>query len=564
MPSITIDGKALTYEGKQTILQVALTHGVEIPHYCYHPGLSVVASCRICLAEVAQPNPKTGKLELIPKLMPTCQTPAADGMEVYVRSPKSVANQKAVMEYLLINHPLDCPVCDQAGECHLQDYSYRYGRAVSRFEDAKIKQPVKDVGPHVKLYSDRCIMCSRCVRFTREVTGTGELAVFGRGSQEQIDVFPGQPLANEMSGNVVDICPVGALLDKDFLFTQRVWFLRVTPSIDGLTASGDNLWVHHNEGRIYRVKPRTNPGVNKWWISDEIRYGWKFVHAAERLRTPRRMQYGTQVDCGWPRIYADVAENLPRIVKEKSTGSGVVSGGTPGGISGTNPGGVLAVLVSPMLASEEAYLLGKLARALDPQAVLGVGPVPVQGENKTFPGGYTILAEKAPNARGVRAALTLLGGNAPVEFADFTKLLTDKATKVAAVIVTGNYPSAWVTKELTAALARKFLVVLDTLPSEVTARADVLLPGATWLEKAGSFANHRNVHQAFAAVIPVCDGARTEGQVALDLLAACGLAAAEVYDPMKVRGQMGAAFSAAVHQPAELTLREPAMQYVAL
>ena len=213
MPTLTIDGQKFTYDGKKMILQVALENGFEIPHYCYHPGLSIVASCRICLAEVASPDPKTGKLTLIPKLMPTCQTPASDGMVVTTNSPKSIANQKAVMEYLLINHPLDCPVCDQAGECHLQDYSFKYGRGESRFEEDKIKQPVKDIGPHVKLYSDRCIMCSRCVRFTREVTGTAEIGVFGRGAMEQIDVFPGKPLANELSGNVVDICPVGALLD---------------------------------------------------------------------------------------------------------------------------------------------------------------------------------------------------------------------------------------------------------------------------------------------------------------------------------------------------------------
>jgi NADH-quinone oxidoreductase subunit G len=284
MPSIKIGDKVCQFEGKKTILQVALENGVEIPHYCYHPGLSIVASCRICLAEIATPNPKTGELQKFPKLVPTCQQPAQDGTEVYLDSKMTRDNQKAVMEYLLINHPLDCPVCDQAGECYLQDYSYKYGRAYSRFEETKVKNPKKDVGPHVLLYSDRCIMCSRCVRFTREVTGTGELCVVGRGNQEEIDLFPGRALDNELSGNVVDICPVGALLDKEFLFEQRVWYLKSTPSIDGITASGDNIWVDHNEGRVWRFKPRHNPAVNKWWISDEIRYGWKFVH--DRSRSP--------------------------------------------------------------------------------------------------------------------------------------------------------------------------------------------------------------------------------------------------------------------------------------
>ena len=284
MPQLTINGKTYDFEKGETILQVALRNEVEIPHYCYHPCLSIVANCRICLAEVWAPNPKTGKLEPGPKLFPTCQHPAAEGQVVYTESPKAIANQKAVMEYLLINHPVDCAVCDQAGECHLQDYSYQYGRGQSRYLEDKNKKPKKDLGPHVLLYSDRCIMCTRCVRFTREVTGTGELMVDGRGSTEQIDVFPGLAINNELSGNVVDICPVGALLDKDFLFQQRVWFLKKTPSIDGLTASGDNISVEHNEGRIYRFKPRANAEVNQWWITDEVRYGWKFVHREDRLR----------------------------------------------------------------------------------------------------------------------------------------------------------------------------------------------------------------------------------------------------------------------------------------
>jgi NADH-quinone oxidoreductase subunit G len=180
MPRITVDGRSIEAKDKQMILQACLDAGRELPHYCYHPGLSIPASCRICLVEV----------EGIPKLVPSCQTPIRDGMVVHSQSPKSVANQKAVMEYLLINHPLDCPVCDQAGECLLQDYSYEYGRSESRFEEDKIKKPKKDVGLNVLLYNDRCIMCTRCVRFTREISGQGELYVNGRAAREEIDIFP--------------------------------------------------------------------------------------------------------------------------------------------------------------------------------------------------------------------------------------------------------------------------------------------------------------------------------------------------------------------------------------
>jgi len=549
MAKITIDGKECHFEGKKMIIQVANENGVEIPQYCYHPGMSIVASCRICLAEVASPNPRNdNKLELIPKLVPTCQTPAADGMVVTTNSPKSIANQKAVMEYLLINHPLDCPVCDQAGECKLQDFSFEYGRSESRFLEDKIKQPKKDIGEHVYLYSDRCIMCSRCVRFTKEVTGTKEIGIFGRGSAEQIDIFPGKPLNNELSGNVVDICPVGALLDKDFLFTQRVWFLTKTPSIDGITASGDNIFIEHNEDRIYRIKPRTNLEVNKWWTSDEIRYGWKFVHSEDRLQKPMRQQLGTPVEADWDRAYAEVVDNFRKVVSEKGAGS-------------------LAVLVSPMLTCEEAWLLGKFVKAIDSQATLAVGPVPIQGEDKTFPGGYTIYAEKCPNSRGVRKALeSLVSDPAQVlNYDDFLAKLSDKATTVGAVLVTGNFPSKWTTKELTTALSRKFVALIDTLPNDLTAKADVLMPGKTWAEKGGTFQNVQGRFQVFdPALKRVVELARSEGQIATDLLAAIGEGARGAYDDHAVRQQMGDILGGAVELPACGRHAEADMQYVEL
>ena len=505
MPTITINGTRCEFTRGQTILQVANDHGIEIPQYCYHDGLSIVASCRICLADVWAPNPRNdGKLEpyMGGKLHPTCQMTAVDGMVVRSDSPKAVANQKSVMEYLLINHPLDCPVCDQAGECLLQDYSYEYGRGVSRFQEQKVKQPKKDIGPHVYLYADRCIMCSLCVRFTREVTGTSELLVTGRSDKEEIDIFPGQPLDNELSANVIDLCPVGALLDKDFLFAQRVWFLRSTPTIDGITASGDNIWAEHNEGRIYRFRPRTNMAVNKWWITDEVRYGWKFVDSDLRLRSPMTRRHGRLIECDYTRAYTAAGRGL------------------------TNK--TLAVMVSPMLACEEAFALATLARAIDPKATLALGPVPVEGEDKVFPEGarrdednaFIMYAEKAPNARGVRRVLEAFGGEV-LSAAEFERRLADGA--FGAVIITGNYPSDWATPALLAAVEKAraggcFVLVIDTLQSRLTEGCDVLLPGATWLEKAGTFENARNRIQSFEAAIPVIEMAKTEGQLATDLL----------------------------------------------
>ncbi len=509
MPTITIDGKTCEFEQGQTILQIANANGVKIPQYCYHDGLSIVASCRICLAEVHAPNPRNdNKLEAIPKLLPTCQTPAGNDQIVYTTSPKSIANQKAVMEYLLINHPLDCPVCDQAGECDLQDYSYEYGRGVSRFEETKVKQPKKNLGPHVYLYADRCIMCSRCVRFTREVSGTGELTIEGRGNQEQIDIFPGVPLDNELSANVIDLCPVGALLDKDFLFTQRVWFLKSTPSIDGITAQGDNITIEHNEGKIYRIKPRDNMEVNKWWISDEIRYGWKFVHREDRLTSPEMMIHGVRTRVEFPRAMTAAVE----------------------GLTGTS----LLAVVSPMLPCEEAYALAKLAKRLDADATFAIGPVPFEGQDKEFPGGYTIRAEKAPNARGVRRVLEAMSGGREVLDADGA-LDAIKSGQRTGVLLTGNYTSEWVTPEWADACDKAFTVLIDTLPNRLTKLANVVLPGVSFAEKAGVFENVNNKLQAFEAAVPPTQGAMCEGQIAYDLFAiAEGAEPGETYGAREV------------------------------
>ncbi|MBL9002061.1 MAG: (2Fe-2S)-binding protein [Phycisphaerae bacterium] len=509
MPSITINGRKHDFTPGQTILQIANAHGGNIPQYCYHDGLSIVASCRICLVEAQVPNPKTGVLEpfMGGKLVPSCQQTAMDGMVVFSDSPKAVANQKAVMEYLLINHPLDCPVCDQSGECFLQDYSFEFGRGVSRFEEAKVKNPKKDVGPNVLLYSDRCIMCTRCVRFTREVTGTAELTVTGRGNKEEIDVFPGVPLDNDLSANVIDLCPVGALLDKDFLFAQRVWFLKETPAIDPLTASGDNIYIHHNEGRVHRIKPRANPAVNKWWITDEVRYGWKFIHGEDRLRSPMRKQYGLPVECDYSRAYADTIDGIRSAVAA---------------------GKRLALLVSPFLTCEEAYCLARLARRLDPQALLTVGPVPVVGRDKIYPIGaaesdpkaFKVYAEKAPNARGVRRVLAaLVGEESVLDYPAFLRRLGlgTGTSDVGAVIATGNAPRDWTDGELLNALSGKRLTLIDTLLSPLVDRADVVLPGATFAEKSGTFENARNMLQAFEQAIPVIEMAKSEGQIALDL-----------------------------------------------
>ena len=514
MAKITVDGKTIEAKDRQMILQACNDAGIAIPQYCYHPGLSIVASCRICLVEV----------EGIPKLVPACQTPVRDGMVVYAKSSKAIANQKQVMEYLLINHPLDCPVCDQAGECLLQDYSYQYGRSESRFEEDKVKNPKKDVGDHIYLYADRCIMCTRCVRFTREVSGTSELYVDGRGDREEIDVFPRKPVNNKLAGNVVDICPVGALLDKDFLFKQRVWLLKQTPSISPVDSGGENIFLEHNEGVIYRIKPRYNSEVNGWWISDDTRYSYQAVHDPKRLRVAKRPQYGAQIETTFHGALEQAKQELGAIVEKNG------------------PGSLYAVL-SPMMACEEAWLLAKAIRAADAQAMLIIGPVPSTGKNEVFHNYLTgkrtfeIQAEKAPNAGGVRRIIEMIGGPG-ADWQDVAANNRPDLQKLKGGWIVGGYLSDWIGPELPSLLRMGFRVVQDILPNALVASADVVLPAAAWAEKDGCWQNFQGRLQPFAAAVAPPEGVRREGDVFYHLLNRPGL-----YNAAVVREEMGEPFA---------------------
>ena len=514
MPTMDVDGKKIAWDGKKMILQACLDAGMEIPHYCYHQGLSIVASCRICLVEIESPDPKDpAKLVKVPKLVPSCQTPAVDGMKVHSISPKAVANQKAVMEFLLLNHPLDCPVCDQAGECHLQDYSYQYGRSESRFEEDKAKKPKKDIGKHVLLYSDRCIMCTRCVRFTREISGTGELAVFGRGHREEIDVFQGQSLDNPLSGNVIDICPVGALLDKDFLFTQRVWFLKKTPSISPFTSGGENIFIEHNQGRVYRVKPRFNADVNKWWISDDIRYGWDFVHN-NRLQAPAVK--------GMPQELT-AAQGIGQIDQSLKKAAAAAAGST-------------VLVLNAFDSTEEMFLAAQWMRRIDPQAWLVLIEPKVDRQDQVFKNPvtgavtYTLHAEKAPNRPGAEKVLAKLGGNI-CKLADVPVKI--KVGQIRAGLVLAD-PLGHGDQSLEAALAGlETLVVLSTRPDGLVSQATLALPVCTWAEKSGVFENHAGRIQAFKQAIAPLENTRSAGSIFWDLMDLAG-----TYDPAAVRRMM--------------------------
>src|SRR3989449_6617809 len=284
MATVYINDKPVDIGNERlNLIQAAKKAGVLIPSYCWHPALTVVASCRMCLVEVGEKKPD-GSVAMQPRVVPACQTPAKNGTVIVTNSAQAKFAQEQTLESLLLNHPLDCPVCDKAGECMLQDYSFGFGRSQSRMIDDKNQPPNKDyIGDQITLFADRCIMCSRCVRFTREISGTAELQVIDRGHHSEIDVFPGEPCNNKLAGNVVDICPVGALCSKDFLYKQRVWYLKSEKSVCADCSTGCSIFVDQNKDIVYRLRPRENPQAQGYFMCDEGRFDIAYVNAKERF-----------------------------------------------------------------------------------------------------------------------------------------------------------------------------------------------------------------------------------------------------------------------------------------
>jgi NADH-quinone oxidoreductase subunit G len=506
MATITINGRDHQIGDQEplNVIEAADRFGVQIPYYCWHPGLSVVASCRMCLVEIGQRD-KEGKVQMQPRLVPACQTPARDGTVVITDSEKVKENRRAVEEYLLLDHPVDCPICDRAGECYLQDYYYQHGRTQRRDLPHPFTSRRKELGPEVTFFIDRCVMCSRCVRFTREISGTGELAVVDRGNHAEIDIFPGHPIDNKLSGNVVDLCPVGALCSRDFLYQQRVWFLDGHQSICTRCSSGCSVRIDENRGTIYRLKPRYNPNANAWWMCDEGRLGYRFVASPDRLVTPQRRKGAALNDVEWPELIAALRDDLVEFVRRHG-------------------GGSLVGLLSPMLACEEAYLLANYLKSLDPNVRLAMGRVPLVGDDDHYPKShgeppsavkFTIRAEKCPNRRGVEAILMGLQG----EVLDFDSVLARiRSGAVKGVFISSGFAAEWLDTSEAETLTRAELVVLvDILKSLATANADYVLPGAAWAEKSGSYVNHSGLLQWTERAVRAPGSARPEGRIFSEL-----------------------------------------------
>jgi NADH-quinone oxidoreductase subunit G len=502
MPSINVDGNEIEVAEGRTLLQALddaglLMNGVDVPHYCWHPKLSIDGSCRLCQVEI----------EGVPKLQIACNTPVQDGMIVHTRNDRVREAREGVMELLLVNHPLDCPICDQAGECKLQDYAYEYGVSASRSREPRraLKKNV-DLGSTIVFDQERCILCRRCVRFCREVPGTGELVVQGRGDHSVIETFPEAPLDNDYSMNVADICPVGALTTKDFRFKIRVWFLDDVPGICTGCSKGCNIHLGVANNRVYRYVPRRNDAVNDTWICDDGRMSYKRIGSADRLERPMvRGELGIPEASDFPAAVAAAAERLGRLRDTK--GAGVIAG-----------------VASPHATNEDLFVFRRFLDAL------GVGAsavaVPTGRSDELL-----IQPEKAANAAGALA----LGFDDAVSLCDRIR-----SGGVDGLIVLGHDVLGEGYLGDVGALGNVDTIIgLDTHASDLQRIAHVLFATRVAAEKLGTLTNHLgHVQRVQPAVEPFSD-ARSEGEVLAALGAALGLAGFDGrFDPREVSKAM--------------------------
>ncbi len=478
MPKLTIDGMEVEVPKGTRLIEAAKKAGSDVPYYCYHPGLSIAGNCRMCLVDV----------EKTPKLQISCHIEAQDGMVVHTKTEKVLKTRQHVLEFLLLNHPVDCPVCDQAGECWLQDYYMKHGLYDSRLNEDKLKKPkAVPLGPTVMLDAERCILCSRCIRFCDEVSKTSELGFINRGDHTEISVAPGRQLDNKYSGNTVDICPVGALTDRDFRFKIRVWYLKEGNSICQGCSRGCNIQVHYNLDRphhgkgerVKRLKPRFNARVNKWWMCDDGRYGYKY-HDANRIPSPARFIDKRLQETSWDEVMTELIAKM------------------------TTAGKKISVLLSPQLSNEELYLSRKIFKEhlkLENIALLSPNADGFQDD-------ILIRADKNPNTRGAEELGFRPGG---------ADAVLEKAAEgdVEGLIVFGQdlnarLDEAKLKKAMGKAAWTLFIGSNHNLTSETAA---YVLPAATHIEKEGTFTNFEGVIQKFDKVLEPAGEARAEWQI---------------------------------------------------
>jgi NADH-quinone oxidoreductase subunit G len=471
MVKLTIEGRAVSVPDGTSILEAAKLAGVLVPHYCYHPGLPVAGVCRMCLVEV----------EKAPKLAPSCATAVAEGQVVHVHSDKALEARKGVLEMLLINHPLDCPICDQAGECELQDYTYQEGRDEGRYRDPKRFNPVEDFGGDVMYVANRCILCTRCVRFMDDVAHDPVLAVVERGDRALIGKFEGEDMTHAWAGNVIDLCPVGALLSKDSLNKARAWELDRSASVCPNCSQGCNMIVETRDNQVIRLRPRPNEAVNKFFMCDHGRLNYRWMNRADRVDTPMVRQTGVLAKADWEVALRAAADLLN--------------------------GKRAFVLASPNLSNEALFLLGKLVKKSGGNGAFRVN----QGQEAPLPG-VEDLALRPDRAANVRGA----------ELAGFARSDTPlSAMNSGDVLVVADEELAGM-DAVDVAKAGAVIVIGTALPAWARHGANVVLPIANFAEEDGTFTNLRGRVQRFLQAKAAPGLARPSFFAIGDLLAALG------------------------------------------
>ncbi len=493
---LTINGRAVAVPKGSNVVQAAKSVGVHVPHYCYHEKLSVAGNCRMCMVELGMPRltperkPILGadgqpEIAWIPRPQIGCATTVAEGMAVRTDSKLVEECRKGVMEFLLINHPLDCPICDQAGECHLQEYSVEYGSGQSRFVEEKVHKPKKvRLGPRVMLDDERCILCSRCIRFSREVAKDDALGFLQRGSHTTLACYPGRQLDNNYSLNTVDLCPVGALTSTDFRFKMRVWFLKETESLCTSCSTGCNITVGSREGVVYRFVPRRNEAVNSDWMCDAGRLNYKWINDERRLRTPIFGGARTvRSEVAWDAALRQCREILA-VAKGK-----------------------VAILASGRCSNEELFLLRKLA---DAYGAKFTDIAPRSGEAD----GILVRADRNPNTRGARL-MHLTGGAPGAVLPEIRRGIEDG--EIEALLVVGECAvKAGIPEETLRRL--KSLIAVDILPNRTTELAHGVLPGAAHAEKRGTMINGTGRLQRYQQAFPSKGAARADWEIFKGLL----------------------------------------------
>jgi NADH-quinone oxidoreductase subunit G len=496
MINVQVDGEWKQFPKGTRLIEACMKSGSYVPHYCYHPALSSPGNCRMCLIEMGTPKmgpdrkPEIGPdghpvINWSPRPAISCAIEVSEGLGVRTKSPLVEECRKGVMEFLLINHPLDCPICDKAGECRLQEFSVQYGNDHSRFEDNKVKKPKHvDIGERIVLDDERCILCSRCIRFMDEVAKDDCLGFVDRGGHTHLTVHPGKRLDSNYSLNTVDICPVGALTSKDFRFKMRVWFLKETKTIDTNCGTGSNIVIGSRENKIHRITPRENEAVNAFWLPDSHRLNYTYIHREDRLKEP--LVNGGAVR--WKEAVATAAESLK-----------------------AHAGASTAIIASGRLTNEELFLARRLATALQTD-LIDIRPRAQKGD------GFLVSDDGNPNTRGAQ----LLGVTSATPGSRLSEIAAGIGSgKITSLVVLGENPLHCGLSDVDLSKLSS-LVTLDILPNDSLKFSKVVLPGSASAEKRGSMVNVNGRLQRLNRALSAPGHARDDWETLSDLLKALG------------------------------------------